>query len=199
MLSDASVLALELEATCDRATVVNLTQHAYYHLRDGGASPVLGHELWLDADRFLEVDPGGIPTGAVTPVEGGALDFGAPRTIGERIASAPGERSGYDHCLLLRRLADPGGAPVRAARLRDPESGRSLELRCTQPALQVYAGNFLYGSLRGRGGVAYGQHHGLCLEPQHLPDSPNQPRFPSTVLRPGERYSHRIELHFQHE
>jgi aldose 1-epimerase len=199
VLSETNVLGLELEARCDRATVVNLTQHAYYHLGDGGASPVLGHELWLDSDRFLEVDPHGIPTGAVLPVEGGPLDFRTPRGVGERIQAAPGGRSGYDHCLVLRRPAEPGGAPVRAARLRDPESGRSLELWCTQPALQLYAGNFLDGSVRGRGGVAYHRHHALCLEPEHFPDAPNQGGFPSTVLRPGERYSHRIELHFHRE
>jgi aldose 1-epimerase len=196
VLREANVLCLELEATCDRATIVNLTQHAYYHLGDGGASTALGHELWLDADRFLAVDPRGIPTGAVAPVTGGALDFRTPRTIGERIRMAPGERSGYDHCLILRSPAESEGPAVRAARLRDPASGRSLELWCTQPAVQLYAGNFLDGSVHGRGGVAYGPHHGLCLEPQHYPDSPNHEGFPSTVLLPGERYAHRIELHF---
>jgi aldose 1-epimerase len=199
VLSETNVLRLELEATCDRATIVNLTQHAYYHLGDAGASSVLGHELWLDADRFLTVDGSGIPSGAVRSVAGGALDFRTPHAIGKRIRAAPGERGGYDHCLILRRPAERDGPPVRAARLRDPTSGRSLELWCTQPAVQLYAGNFLDGSLRGRGNVAYGPHHALCLEPQHYPDSPNHDGFPSTVLLPGERYAHRIELHFRAE
>jgi aldose 1-epimerase len=184
-------LRLDFEARTDGATVVNLTHHAYWNLRDGGASDVLDHELLVAASAWTPVDRSGIPSGALEPVAGTPLDFRSPRAIGARIAALEALRGGYDHNLVLDRPAGARG-PTLAARLRDPASGRVLEVHTTQPGLQLYAGNFLDGSLAGRGGHRYRRHHGLCLEPQHFPDSPNQPAFPSTRLVPGEVYQHSI-------
>lgn len=185
------VLRIDFEARTDRPSVVNLTHHPYWNLRDGGASEVLDHELFLAASAHTPVDRSGIPTGAIEPVAGTPLDFRSPRAIGERIAALAALRGGYDHNLVLDRPVG-SAAPTLAARLRDPASGRVLEVHTTQPGLQLYAGNFLDGSLVGRGGHRYRRHHGLCLEPQHFPDSPNQPGFPSTRLAPGEVYRHII-------
>ena len=181
-LSEAGELRVELSAQTDAPTVVSLTQHAYFNLADGGASDVLGHELEIAADAYLPVDAERIPTGEVAPVAGTALDFRRPRTLGAALRDAPG---GLDHNLVLR------GGGAFAARLCDPGSGRTLELSTTAPGLQLYAGGGLDGSCRGRGGVAYRRHAGVCLEPQRFPDAPNRPGFGSAVLAPGERYCER--------
>jgi aldose 1-epimerase len=150
---------------------------------------VLGHRLWIDADRVTLVGPGLIPTGELGRVDGTPLDFRTPTHIGARLGVADGQLAlagGYDQNWVLNRA---GGAGLAlAARVVGPETGRTLEVWTTEPGLQFYSGNFLDGSLIGRGGEAYGRNAGFCLEAQHFPDSPHQPGFPSIVLRPGERY-----------
>jgi aldose 1-epimerase len=182
-------LRIEMRARTDAPTVVSLASHAYFNLRDGGAGDVLDHELEIAADGVLAVDGERIPTGEVLPVRGGALDFTAPRAIGARIAETAG---GYDHCFVLR---GPAGRLRTAARLRDPLSGRGLELATTEPALQLYTANGL-GPLSGRGGAVYRRHHGVCLEAQRLPDAPNHPEFPSARLDPGSVYEQITVLRF---
>jgi aldose 1-epimerase len=188
-------LRIDYRASSDRTTVVNLTHHSYFNLKDGGSSRVLPHRMQIEADAYLPVDQAGIPTGEVRPVEGTALDFRRPHELGTRIESLVAERGGYDHCFVLRERG-AGGDPRLAARVFEPESGRVLELWTTQPGLQLYTGNFLDGSLVGRGGVAYGRWHALCLEPQDFPDAPNQPGFPSTTLEPGGEYAHSAVFRF---
>jgi aldose 1-epimerase len=183
-------LRIDFEASADAPTVANLTHHSYWNLRDGGASGILDHELFVDASAWTPVDRDGIPTGAIEPVEGTPLDFRSPRRIGERIADLAGLRGGYDHNFVLGGVVPAATGSSPAARLRDPASGRVLEVHASQPGLQLYTGNFLDGSLVGRGGVRYRRHHGLCLETQHFPDSPNHPSFPTTRLAPGETYHH---------
>lgn len=190
-----SALQLDLVATCDAPTVVNLTHHAYWNL--AGQGDVRGHELQLLGAHFLPVNSALIPTGQLERVRGTPMDFLRPRAIGARLQSDDPQlrdaKGGYDHCWALDREG-PGLQP--AARLKDPSSGRVMELFTTQPGLQFYSGNQLDGSLTGKRGVAYPKYGGLCLEPQHFPDSPNQPHFPSTVLRPGEAYRQHMQWRF---
>ncbi len=181
-LTDANELAVEYAATTSKPTVVNLTHHSYWNLRGGGQGDTLGHELTLHADQYTPVDATLIPTGEQLPVTGTPMDFTHPTAIGARIGNVPG---GYDHNWILR---GQDGVLSPAAEVYEPGSGRVMEVLTTEPGIQFYAGNFLDGSLRGKGGVAYGKHAGFCLEAQHYPDSPNQPTFPTTVLRPGQGY-----------
>ncbi|MGY1601629.1 aldose epimerase family protein [Geodermatophilus sp. SYSU D00815] len=184
-------LALTYGAVTDAPTVVNLTNHAYWNL--AGAGTVEDHALELAASRFVAVDEALIPV-AIEPVDGTPLDFRTPTRVGDRLR-APHEQlrraQGYDHAWVL-----DGSGLRRAARVVDPASGRVLEVHTDQPSVQFYSGNFLDGSAAGRGGRAHRQSDGLCLETQHLPDSPNRPEFPSTVLRPGERYATRTVFRF---
>ncbi|HPD13375.1 MAG TPA: aldose epimerase family protein [Planctomycetota bacterium] len=189
-LSTRNELKIEFTATTDKPTVVNLTNHAYWNLGGPGSGDVLGHLLTLFADQYTPVDKGLIPTGELKPVLDTPMDFTAPTPIGKRIAEVEG---GYDHNFVLRNQPPRVGI---AARLYDPRSGRLMELLTDQPGLQLYTGNFLDGSIVGKGGVAYGKHAGLCLEAQRYPDSPNRPNFPSPVLRPGETYRHTQILRF---
>jgi len=182
-LDEADQLRLDYAATADAPTHCNLTHHGYFDL-DGGAD-VLDHVLTLRAARFLPVDEGLIPTGELRPVAGTPMDFTRPTAIGARLEADDEQLRrgrGYDHCWVL----DGGGeGPALAATLDGPVSGRRLEVLTTEPGLQLYSGNFLDGTVVGRGGRAYGRRAGLCLETQHFPDSPNRPGFPGTLLRPG--------------
>lgn len=180
-------LCIEYRATTDAPTVVNLTNHAYFHLDDAGRSPVLEHMLWLAASHYTPVDRSGLPTGAIEPVRRTPLDFTTPRSLGERIAALVPERGGYDHNFVLDTRGD---LTAPAARLEAPRSGRILEVRTTQPALQLYTGNFLDGNLHCRDGVRPGRWHAVCLETQSFPNAPNERGFPSARLFPGELYRH---------
>ncbi|MBM3866632.1 MAG: galactose mutarotase [Verrucomicrobia bacterium] len=190
-LADDGTLRFTLTATTDAPTVVNLTQHTYFNL--GNTADILGHELQLDAERFLPVDANLIPTGERRPVAGTPFDFRRPTPVGARIAADDEQLRrgrGYDHTYIPGKPAD---TLARHGRVRDPASGRTLEVWSTAPGVQFYSGNFLDGRATGKGGRPHGHRAGLCLEPQAFPDSPNQPAFPSCVLRPGETYRHVIE------
>ena len=186
-LTDADELRIEYQAKTDKPTIVNLTNHSYFNL--SGSGDILKHELMLDADRFTPVDSGLIPTGELKPVQGTPFDFRKPAAIGARIDAADEQikmGGGYDHNWVLNGKA---GTMHLAARVHDPSSGRTMEVTTTEPGVQFYTGNFLDGSIKGKGGQVYAKRSGFCLETQHFPDSPNKPSFPSTTLRPGATYS----------
>ncbi|MFJ1805232.1 MULTISPECIES: aldose epimerase family protein [unclassified Streptomyces] len=180
---------VDYEATTDRATVVNLTSHVYWNLAGESGGTVEDHELTIAAARYTPTDAGLIPTGELAEVSGTPFDFRETRTIGRDLRAGHVQQvqaQGYDHNWVLDKGVT--AEPVHVATLRDPGSGRTLEIATDQPGLQFYSGNFLDGTLVGTGGRAYRQGDALCLETQHFPDSPNQPTFPSTVLRPGQTY-----------
>lgn len=196
-LTDDGRLVIGYEATTDAPTVVNLTNHTYFNLTGDPTNPILDHRLQINSDAFTPVDAGLIPTGKVRPVEGTPFDFRTSTRVGdgidaddEQIAFGPG----YDHNWMLARSGD---GLAEAARVVEPTTGRVLVVETTEPALQFYAGNFLDGSITGKDGVPYARRTGFCLETQHPPDSPNQPAFPSTVLRPGETYRSRTVYGFE--
>jgi aldose 1-epimerase len=181
-------LSIEYAATAERPTVVNLTNHAYFNLGAPAENDILQHELTIEASRFTPVDDNLIPTGELLSVIGTPFDFRQPHRIGERIDQDDQQLRigrGYDHNWVLDNAS---GKPLKAAELYDPTSGRVLQVLTTEPGLQFYSGNFLDGTIVGKGGRVYKHRSGLCLETQHFPDSPNHPNFPSTELRPGKEY-----------
>lgn len=195
-LTDRNELAVDYEATTDAPTVINLTQHSYFNLSAGASPDILKHQLTINADRYTPVDDTLIPTGELAPVQGTPFDFRAPTAIGARIdqKNTQLERGkGYDHNWVLN--AAPDGL-TKAARVLEPTSGRTLAIATTEPGIQFYSGNFLDGTIKGKGGVMIPHRGGFCLETQHYPDSPNHPSFPSTVLRPGQQYRSRTVFTF---
>ncbi len=181
-LTNDNELKISYEAETDKATVVNLTHHSYFNLGGYNSGDILRHTLQIFADHFTPVDKDQIPTGEIKPVKDTPMDFTKPMVIGSRIEQVQG---GYDHNYVL---SSSDSSPALAASAYEPKSGRVMEIFTTEPGVQFYTGNFLDGSVKGKG-VVYNKHAGFCLETQHFPDSPNKPDFPSVVLRPGEKYT----------
>jgi len=192
-LTSDHIVKFDYKAITDKKTIVNLTQHAYFNL-NGGHTDILSHELFLNADRFLPVDEGLIPTGDLKPVANTPLDFRSPVKIGDRIDAAHPQLQygrGYDHCWVIN-----GEGLKLTAEVYDPMSGIEMTVHTTEPGVQFYTGNFLDGSLTGKNKVVYKQRTGFCLETQHFPDSPNKNEFPSVVLSPGEIYATQTTYQF---
>jgi aldose 1-epimerase len=189
-LKDDDALEINYRATTDKKTVLNLTNHSYFNL--AGSGTILDESVMIAASNFTPVDPGMIPTGELRSVADTPLDFRTPKVIGDRIDSGYEQLKlgrGYDHNWTLDANTKPGGKVTLAATVSDPRSGRNLEVWTNQPAIQLYTGNFLDGTQIGKGGTHYAQRAALCLETQHYPDSPNQAKFPTTELLPGQTFA----------
>ncbi len=197
-LTDDDELKWEAKATTDAPTVLNIVQHTYWNLSGDHTTTINDHILTLNADGYLPTNAGLIPTGKIDPVAGTPMDFTKPTAIGERVGAdfeALKLGGGYDHAWVLRK----GDGMKLAARVKDPKSGRVMEISTNKPAIQFYGGNFLDGKSIGRGGIAYAYRTALALETEGFPDAPNQPSFPSAVLRPGENYKHSMVFKFSAE
>jgi aldose 1-epimerase len=196
-LTPRDELVVDYEATTDKATPINLSQHSYWNLHGSGKGTILDHVLTLDASAFTPVDSTLIPTGEIRQVAGTPFDFRTPTAIGARIDQPDQQLKygrGYDHNWVLDRKGAAG--LVHAARVVDSTTGRTLDIATTEPGIQFYSGNFLDGTIHGKGGVVYPHRGAIALETQHYPDSPNHPNFPSTILRPGQTYRSRTVFTF---
>lgn len=184
-LTGDNELKIDYSATADKATPINLTNHTYWNLSAGADSTILDHELMINADRYTPANAKLIPTGELKAVKGTAMDFTTAKKVGQDILQSGGDPVGYDHNWVLNKS---GNSLDKIGTLYHPASGRLMEFYTTEPGVQFYTGNFLDGTLTGKGGKKYIKNSGLCLETQHFPDSPNQPTFPNTILKPGETY-----------
>lgn len=195
-LTPANELIVEYTASTDQPTPMNLSQHTYFNLAGEGSGEILGHVLTIHADRYTPVDATLIPTGELASLADTPFDFRAPTSIGVRIDQPDLQLKngrGYDHNFVLNRT---GPGLVHAAHVLEPSTGRTLDISTTEPGLQFYSGNFLDGTITGKAGHLYRHRSGFCLETQHFPDSPNHPRLPSTILRPGEEHRSRTVFAF---
>lgn len=192
-LTPENTLQIDCTATTDRATPINMTHHGYFNLAGAGRGSILGHVLQLDADRWIPAEEPDLPSGTIAMVPDTPFDFTRPMPIGARIGQVGGNTRGYDLAYLHNY---PDGKLARIATLNEPNSGRTMDVSTTEPGVIFYCGNYLDGTLRGKGGSIYPQYAGVCLETGRLPDSVHHPHFPSTILRPGETYRHTCVYRF---
>lgn len=193
-LTDENELQMVYTAVADKKTIINLTNHTYFNLKGAGNGTILGHVVAIPASEYTPSSPALVPTGEIKSVEGTPLDFRKPAPIGSQIEAVGGTPLGFDHNYVISK-GEPAGVQLQAD-VYEPETGRTLQVLSDQPGVQFYTGNFLDGSYAGKCGKTYPQHSGFCFEPQHFPDSPNQPHFPSVILNPGESFRTEIIFRF---